>query len=133
METTEQLPYVLGLIRLKLDLTQEELADKLGVSFATVNRWEQGHRLPQKAYLVKIIALANKCGVDMNCKPNARLRAAMKEADEIVTVLKGKKAKKPFPFDCAKGDPLINKNSNQDEYFRAMTDQEVDDFIKGKF
>jgi prevent-host-death family protein len=43
------------------------------------------------------------------------------------------KNKKPFPFDCAKDDPLINKNCNQDEYFRAMTDQEVDDFIEGKY
>ena len=41
--------------------------------------------------------------------------------------------KKPFPFDCAKDDPLINKNCNQDEYFRAMTDQEVDDFIEGRY
>jgi prevent-host-death family protein len=43
------------------------------------------------------------------------------------------KQKKAFPFDCAKDDPLINENGNQDEYFRAMTDQEVDDFIEGKY
>lgn len=40
--------------RLKLKLTQEELAHKLGVSFATVNRWENGScnpsRLAQKAF-----------------------------------------------------------------------------------
>ena len=27
-------------------ITQEELAAKLGVSFATVNRWERGHHEP---------------------------------------------------------------------------------------
>ena len=27
-------------------ITQEELAAKLGVSFATVNRWERGHHKP---------------------------------------------------------------------------------------
>lgn len=33
-------------IRQQLSLTQSELAAKLGVSFATVNRWEQGHCQP---------------------------------------------------------------------------------------
>jgi putative transcriptional regulator len=40
--------------RTKLRLTQEELAHELGVSFATVNRWENGSynpsRLAQKAF-----------------------------------------------------------------------------------
>lgn len=30
-------------IRRQLNLTQAQLAEKLWVSFATVNRWEQGH------------------------------------------------------------------------------------------
>jgi DNA-binding transcriptional regulator YiaG len=29
-----------------LNLTQQELATKLNVSFATVNRWEKGHSVP---------------------------------------------------------------------------------------
>ena len=33
---------VLRAIRAHLDLTQEQLADRLGVAFATVNRWEGG-------------------------------------------------------------------------------------------
>ncbi len=33
-------------IREVLLLSQEELADELGVSFATVNRWENGHHEP---------------------------------------------------------------------------------------
>lgn len=40
--------------RTKLKLTQEALAHELGVSFATVNRWENGSynpsRLAQKAF-----------------------------------------------------------------------------------
>lgn len=35
-------------VRSKLKLTQEELAHKLGVSFATVNRWESGSYRPSK-------------------------------------------------------------------------------------
>ena len=54
---------VLRAIRAKLNLTQEQLADELGVSFATVNRWESGGRRPQKAAAELIAALAAKAGV----------------------------------------------------------------------
>src|ERR1700730_804417 len=50
-------------IRSKLDLTQEQLAERLGVSFATVNRWEGGSTLPQKAAQEVIAALAQEVGL----------------------------------------------------------------------
>ena len=41
-------------IRLHAKLSQQELADKLGVTFATINRWESGNykpsRLAKKAF-----------------------------------------------------------------------------------
>ena len=51
-------------IRARLDLTQEQLADRLGVSFATVNRWEGGVTMPQKAARTAIVALAAEAGID---------------------------------------------------------------------
>ncbi len=33
-------------VRCDLNLSQEALAKELGVSFATVNRWEKGHARP---------------------------------------------------------------------------------------
>ena len=51
-------------IRANLDLTQEELADRLGVSFASINRWEGGVTRPQKAAQETIAALAVEAGVD---------------------------------------------------------------------
>ena len=51
-------------IRANLDLTQEQLADRLGVSFATVNRWEGGMTKPQKAAQEAIAALAAEAEVD---------------------------------------------------------------------
>lgn len=51
-------------IRAKLDLTQEQLADRLGVSFATVNRWEGAASKPQRAQAEAIAALALEAGID---------------------------------------------------------------------
>ncbi|HEX5074444.1 MAG TPA: N-6 DNA methylase [Gemmatimonadaceae bacterium] len=58
------IPATLRGIRTKLDLTQEQLAERLGVSFATVNRWEGGTSAPQKAALTTIAALAEEAGVE---------------------------------------------------------------------
>ena len=58
------IPSVLRAIRASLDLTQEQLAERLGVSFATVNRWEGGSTGPQKAARQAIVALAADAGID---------------------------------------------------------------------
>lgn len=42
-------PSDLKRIRLKLGVTQEQLAQILGASFVSVNRWEGGHSVPLKA------------------------------------------------------------------------------------
>lgn len=61
---TEHVPAVLQTIRANLDLTQTELAERLGVSFATVNRWEGGGNKPQRAPMARILELASEAGVD---------------------------------------------------------------------
>ena len=58
------IPPTLQAIRARLDLTQEQLAERLGVSFATVNRWEGGVTMPQKAARTAIAALAAEVGID---------------------------------------------------------------------
>ncbi len=58
------LPATLRAIRAQLDLTQEQLAERLGVSFATVNRWEGGDTKPQRAAVEAILALACEAGVE---------------------------------------------------------------------
>jgi len=47
-------------IRKQLDLSQEDLARELGVSFATVNRWENGQVRPSKLAKAQIKAFALK-------------------------------------------------------------------------
>ena len=60
----QNIPPTLQAIRARLDLTQEQLAEQLGVSFATVNRWEGGVTRPQKAARTAIAALAVEAGID---------------------------------------------------------------------
>ncbi len=44
----ENFPETVKAVRLQLKLSQEELAHALGVSFATVNRWENRKTVPSK-------------------------------------------------------------------------------------
>ncbi len=53
-------------LRAEQGLTQEQLAKHLGVSFATVNRWETGKALPRPAVMRRIEALATKGGADQD-------------------------------------------------------------------
>ena len=64
MTDIDDIPTTLRAIRANLDLTQEQLAERLGVSFATVNRWEGGTTRPQKAARVAIDAFAAETGID---------------------------------------------------------------------
>ncbi len=57
-------PAILRATRATLNLTQEQLAERLGVSFATVNRWEGGGTKPQRAAREAILALAQDSGVE---------------------------------------------------------------------
>jgi type I restriction enzyme M protein len=58
-------PELLQAIRIKHNLTQEQLAKRLGVSFATINRWEGGLNVPQKSARKLIEALATESGIDL--------------------------------------------------------------------
>lgn len=61
---TKQVQAVLRAIRAKMNITQEQMAERLGVSFATVNRWEGGSNVPQKAAWDIIHELAREAGVE---------------------------------------------------------------------
>lgn len=50
-------------VRIKLYLTQAQLAKELGVSFATINRWENGHGEPNLLINAKFEEFALKNGI----------------------------------------------------------------------
>lgn len=70
-------PAILRATRAALNLTQEQLAERLGVSFATVNRWEGGGNKPQRAAQEAILALAREAGVEGTESPLAAEAAAL--------------------------------------------------------
>lgn len=53
--------------RTKLKLTQTQLAEILGVSFVTVNRWENGHTKPSKLALARLKEMQEKHGIREDC------------------------------------------------------------------
>ncbi len=56
----ENFPETVKEVRRQLGLSQEELAHALGVSFATVNRWENGRTAPSKLALRQFEAFCEK-------------------------------------------------------------------------
>lgn len=58
-------PIIIKTIRNKLFLTQTELAEKIDVSFASVNRWEQGHHEPTMKAKRKLAQICHDHSIDM--------------------------------------------------------------------
>lgn len=58
-------PKIIKTIRDRLFITQAELAEKIDVSFASVNRWEQGHHEPTMKAKRKLAEICRGLGIDM--------------------------------------------------------------------
>ncbi len=89
------IPQTLQAIRARLDLTQKQLAERLGASFATVNRWEVGGGTPKKAARTAIAALAAEAGVDA-AEPGAG------EAESAAGVTRRRSRRRPAPVPSTK-------------------------------
>lgn len=55
--------YSIKILRNKMLLTQTEFADRLGVSFVSVNRWENGEHEPTMKVKRELMKLMKKYGV----------------------------------------------------------------------
>jgi type I restriction enzyme M protein len=62
--STQTFPSKVQRLRQHFGLSQEELAARLGVSFATVNRWEAGKSKPQRVQLAAFEKLWLEAGLD---------------------------------------------------------------------
>lgn len=50
-------------LRLEAGLTQEQFATELGVTYPTINRWENGRTKPSPLAVQKIVAVLRRMGV----------------------------------------------------------------------
>ena len=64
-------------LRKQLGLTQEEFAHEIGVTFATVNRWENGKSEPSRLALKMLTALDHR---DAPAAKRPLLKAAKRKA-----------------------------------------------------
>ena len=55
---------IIKYIRQQLYITQEQLAHELNVSFSTINRWENGHRIPKRLAIVCLIEFCRRKNID---------------------------------------------------------------------
>lgn len=58
-------PSAIRKLRAKLNISQQELADMLGVSFPSVNRWENRHYEPTIIAKVKLEELLNQNNIEL--------------------------------------------------------------------
>jgi len=65
--------------RFKHNLSQEKLAEKLGVSPVTVNRWEQGAQQPRAYGRIKLCELFGKSAEELGLLPDVSFAEAPPE------------------------------------------------------
>ena len=53
----ENIPALIKELRQRLDLTQEQFAQRVGVTYSTVNHWENGKRIPQPFLVRRLLEL----------------------------------------------------------------------------
>lgn len=54
MKRQDDVPGLVKELRRRLDLTQEQFAQHVGVTYSTVNHWENGKRIPQPFLLRRL-------------------------------------------------------------------------------
>lgn len=74
-------PLLISLIRQARDLTQEQLARELGVTFGTVNGWENGKHQPSPLAARAILDLAKEAGIGAAESSGASPRTARSPAN----------------------------------------------------
>ena len=63
MNRAEFDPERLKRLRARLNLSQQGLAERLGVSMGSVHRWETGKKVPLRGFLKQIEALEREVGL----------------------------------------------------------------------
>jgi DNA-binding transcriptional regulator YiaG len=63
---TNDMPALVKELRDRLDLTQWQFAQKVGVTYSTVNHWENGKRIPQPFLVRRLLELKEEIEAQAN-------------------------------------------------------------------
>jgi len=80
-----EIPGILKQLRTKLDLSQEDLAAKLGVAFSTLNRWENGRSMPRGKAKEAIAELMSQVGLDQADNPESGKKRRRASREDLLT------------------------------------------------
>ena len=67
----EDVPALIKSLRRRLELTQEQFAQRVGVTYGTVNNWENGKRTPLPFLLRRLLEMRQELD-DQDKKPAKR-------------------------------------------------------------
>ena len=82
-------------IRSHAQVSQQELADRLGVTFASVNRWENGHSFPNRLAQMKLYELCQEKNIplaDMIKTKIASIAKGLERGEERLILYHGSKS-----------------------------------------
>lgn len=66
------IPALVKGLRERLHLTQEQFAHKVGVTYSTVNHWENGKRIPQPFLVKRLIEIREEFDKQEKKRPKAK-------------------------------------------------------------
>ena len=70
-------------IRNQLGVSQEDLAKMIGLSFATVNRWENGHSIPNRSTQLRLYDVCRDRGVDLEDIVNRKINGIVSSLPSV--------------------------------------------------
>ena len=122
-------------IRNRLNASQEDLARMIGISYATVNRWENGHSQPNKAAQLRLYDICKERKVDLEdiIKKKIEKSAANISSSDRVILYHGSKSGIKGPI-----APISRERCDFGKWFYMGTEPYqpltlISDFEKSKF
>lgn len=67
--------------RLKIGLSQQQLADLMGISKITISRWERGESIPRKPYAILLELLTSQADLKPKGKKGIDILELLKAAE----------------------------------------------------
>ena len=68
----EDIPALIRELRQRLDLTQEQFAQRVGVTYSTVNHWENGKRVPLPFLVKRLLEMKQELDENESKRPKGK-------------------------------------------------------------